>query len=543
MQVECKLQFKGIKDNIMKAVEYMQMLLDELEVRRIFMKSSEIKVIISNLMPIKQQIHPSEIRCCRDNALRDINHPFYTIYYKNKEVAFVGTAEELDKSIALVESEISREKQIKKNIFSINYLIPVCEKYNLVKIKERIERDYSHTKLIIYDPLLPRKNVSITLSSNYVNFDKAYNDLKTEIDALKLFSETFENYQKSAVYQMCKYFFKYLQNFFQTHSTIFMKAWDTITLDFLVSDPLKNSLFEKVKYNFSKDHELKFYIMSVTKMPIYPGANPSRLGLTKGTLVQIVKTVLNKQILFDPTLFSKNFQSIFNFTPMMPEEQKLVDSKFEFENISSFLAYYNPKRYSEKLKNHYGSEFESLDEEIQSRIMTQEELENEKRESRREKERRDEMSTAGFNNRFTKFTPKDERIGRLSRNSSESVRGSPRQPRGKIARKRSSSSSSVSRKREKDKEKEKDRERLFEKEKFDRDKERVDKEREKEKEKEREREKERDRDPRDPRKRFDTKRSNSRPRFRKQEIFTKKQIVESPVTSSPSKNYNRVNLS
>jgi hypothetical protein len=54
MQVECKLQFKGIKDNIMKAVEYMQMLLDELEVRRIFMKSSEIKVIISNLMPIKQ---------------------------------------------------------------------------------------------------------------------------------------------------------------------------------------------------------------------------------------------------------------------------------------------------------------------------------------------------------------------------------------------------------------------------------------------------------------------------------------------------------
>jgi hypothetical protein len=178
---------------------------------------------------------------------------------------------------------------------------------------------------------------------------------------------------------------------------------------------------------------------------------------------------------------------------MMLEEQKLVDSKFEFENISSFLAYYNPKRYSEKLKNHYGSEFESLDEEIRSRIMTQEELENEKRESRREKERRDEMLTAGFNNRFTKFTPKDERIGRLSRNSSESVRGSPRQPRGKIARKRSSSSSSVSRKREKNKEKEKDRERLFEKEKFDRDKERVDKEREKQKGERRKGERERQR--------------------------------------------------
>ena len=203
-----------MKENIIKSVEYIQTIIDELEVRRIYMKSSEIKVIIANLMPIKQQIHPSEIRCCRDNALRDINHPFYTIYYKNKEVAFVGTKAELDKSIAIVESEITREKQIKRNIFSVNYLIPVCDKYNLIKVKDRIERDYSHTKMIIYDPLLPRKNVSITLTSNYINFDKAYNDMKTEIDAMKLFSETFESYQKNAIYQMCKYFFKYLQNYF-----------------------------------------------------------------------------------------------------------------------------------------------------------------------------------------------------------------------------------------------------------------------------------------------------------------------------------------
>ena len=235
LKIECNLSFKGVKENIIRAVEYIQEMIDSLEVRRIYMKSSEIKVIISNLMPIKQQIHPSEIRCCRDNALRDINHPFYTIYYKSKEVAFVGTPEELDKSVALVENEITREKKIKRNIFSINYLIPVCDKYQLVKIKDRIERDYDHTKLIIYDPLLPRKNVSLTLTSNYINFDKAYNDMKSEIDALKLFSETFESYQKNAIYQMCKYFFKYLQNYFQTESTIFMKAWDTITMDFLAT--------------------------------------------------------------------------------------------------------------------------------------------------------------------------------------------------------------------------------------------------------------------------------------------------------------------
>ena len=154
MKTETKLVFKGMKENIVKAVDYIQSQLDELEARRIYMKSSEIKVIIANLIPIKQQIHPSEIRCCRDNALRDINHPFYTIYYKNKEVAFVGTASEVRKSIAIVESEIAREKRIKENIFSINYLIPECDKYKLTKIKERIERDYKQTKLIIYDPNL-----------------------------------------------------------------------------------------------------------------------------------------------------------------------------------------------------------------------------------------------------------------------------------------------------------------------------------------------------------------------------------------------------
>lgn len=73
-----------------------------------------------------------------------------------------------------------------------------------------------------------------------------------------------------------------------------MKAWDTITLDFLVSKPLTKSLFEKVKYNFSKDHELKFYILSVTQMPIHPKGNPARLGINKSTLIQIIKTILNK---------------------------------------------------------------------------------------------------------------------------------------------------------------------------------------------------------------------------------------------------------
>lgn len=54
MKIESKLVFKGMRDNIVRAVEYIQIQLDELEVRRVYMKSSEIKVIIANLIPIKQ---------------------------------------------------------------------------------------------------------------------------------------------------------------------------------------------------------------------------------------------------------------------------------------------------------------------------------------------------------------------------------------------------------------------------------------------------------------------------------------------------------
>ena len=85
------LKMKGIKDNILRAREYLQKIVNELTVCRKYMNTGEIKIIIANLIMIKQNIYPSEVRCCRDNALRDINHPFFTIYYKDKEVAFVGT--------------------------------------------------------------------------------------------------------------------------------------------------------------------------------------------------------------------------------------------------------------------------------------------------------------------------------------------------------------------------------------------------------------------------------------------------------------------
>lgn len=355
LNLECKMSLKGIKDNIILAVEYLQGILDELEVRRIYMSSSDIKIIIANLMPLKQQIHPSEIRCCRDNALRDINHPFYTIYYKDKEVAFVGTAEELDKSISLVENEIAREKQIKKNIFSLNFLIPVCDKRQLIKIKDSIEKVHDFTKLIIYDPLIPRKNVSLTLVSNYNNFNKAYEDLRDQIDEKQMFREQFDNYQKQTIYQMTKYFFKYLQNYFQTDSTIFMKAWDTMTLDFMgkCNDNISN--FKEILSLYIRDHELKFYILSVTQMCSVGGYK--HIGLVKRDVITICKLMINKAVFYDNSLFSRNYQSIFPFDSELP----------------NFLEYYKPKTYFD----YYSTDnIPTFEKNLRARLMTSDEIEN-----------------------------------------------------------------------------------------------------------------------------------------------------------------------
>lgn len=223
---------KGIKENIIRARDYLQSIVDDLRVYRKYMGSSEIKVIIANLITIKQNIHPSEVRCCRDNALRDINHPFFTIYYKDKEVAFIGTEKEIEFSMSIVENEIKRAKSLTKNTISLNYLLPICDKASVVEIKGELENEFRESKMIIYEPLHPRKNISITLSSTYERFDTTYQFMKDHIEKRNLFNEKFENYQIQTLYQMSKYFFKYLQNFFQTKSSIFMKAWDLLSSEF-----------------------------------------------------------------------------------------------------------------------------------------------------------------------------------------------------------------------------------------------------------------------------------------------------------------------
>ena len=284
---------KGRKEHIVEAHKHIISRLEKLVARRKYMARGDIKIIISKLGSIKKAINPTEIRCCRDNALRDINHPFYTIYYKDKEVAFIGTPEEVRKSERIVAKVIEENRKKEDNALSLNYLIPVCEKKVLIDIKTEAERAYPSNKMIIYDPLYPRKNVSITLTSSYSRFNDFLAYVRRKLDHSGLYTGNFDTYQVQMLYQMSKYFFKYLQNYIQTRSMVFMKSWDSITAEFN-EDALdyQSALFTLYK-NVIKDNEFRFYIIRVNSL--YTAERMQKLALTNLEFLQILKSTLKRK--------------------------------------------------------------------------------------------------------------------------------------------------------------------------------------------------------------------------------------------------------
>lgn len=315
------LILNGVKENIIRAKEKLAEYMSPLKVHRIYMTNQEIKVIINNLKTIKQEIHPGEIRCSRDNALRDINHPFHTIYYKDKEVALVGTEETIKEAIRAVHRDVSRDKEYAKHSFSLNYLLPECSKPTINDIKVKIEDDYRDmgAKLIVYEPQAPRKNVSLTLVANYDDFPKVYEALKKMIDSSNILNdfEKFEAYQNKLLYQMNKYFFKYLQNYFQTKSIIFMKTWETIASDYGPNCSKYNNSFRLTRSKYVRDHELKFYIISVNRLT--HGQQYKELSLDWKDVVLVLKSMVNKVVLSEPSMSVKNFQTVLHQSPGLRE--------------------------------------------------------------------------------------------------------------------------------------------------------------------------------------------------------------------------------
>lgn len=190
------ISIKGKPENVKRAHQAIRDRIGKLIVRRRYMTRSDIKIIINRVLYLKKEIAPAEIRCCRDNALRDINHPFYTIYYKDKEVALIGMEEEVRRAEEVIAKCIEHNRLKEENVVSLNYLIPVCNKSQLINIKNRLEKKYPGAKMIIYDPLHPRKNVSLTLSTTYRGFDSFLLDVRSTLDGHKLYQGLFDNYQK-----------------------------------------------------------------------------------------------------------------------------------------------------------------------------------------------------------------------------------------------------------------------------------------------------------------------------------------------------------
>lgn len=63
-----------------------------------------------------------------------------------------------------------------------------------------MEWKFPGNKMIVYDPLHPRKNVSITLTSTYDKFDTFLEFVKKELNVAGLFPKGFENYQITMLY-------------------------------------------------------------------------------------------------------------------------------------------------------------------------------------------------------------------------------------------------------------------------------------------------------------------------------------------------------
>ena len=58
-----------------------------------FCSKREITLILQNLASLKRRLQPVEFRVNKETMLKELNHPFYYIQYKDREVAIVGTEE------------------------------------------------------------------------------------------------------------------------------------------------------------------------------------------------------------------------------------------------------------------------------------------------------------------------------------------------------------------------------------------------------------------------------------------------------------------
>lgn len=82
----------------MRAFEDIKKRISMLEVERLYLNPYEIKTIVNNMMSLKKKPGMAEFRICREVPFKEVNHPFYYIQQKNKEITIIGTRPEIEKT-------------------------------------------------------------------------------------------------------------------------------------------------------------------------------------------------------------------------------------------------------------------------------------------------------------------------------------------------------------------------------------------------------------------------------------------------------------
>lgn len=196
-----------------------------------------------------------------------MNHPFFYIQQKNKEIAIVGTRGEIEKIRREILSFFEEPNRKEEYNFNISlFLAQPNHKSSLLSVKNSLEREISAIRMMIFDPTPPRKNMTLSFLGTRDNRQKAREFLFRKLEQMNRegkFSINLEHFQDQMNYQMTKYYFKYMQNALLTKDTAFMKSWDILNCYYYEEDP--NYMWKSVKKQLLVDYETLLYASFVLK--------------------------------------------------------------------------------------------------------------------------------------------------------------------------------------------------------------------------------------------------------------------------------------
>ncbi|CAD8135613.1 unnamed protein product [Paramecium pentaurelia] len=324
------IKIKGSKQNIEQTVSEIRNTLKTLCVQRLYISRSETKSVQQNMFQLKQN---AEIRISRDSVYnargeqtqRDINHPFFYIQYREKEVCLIGTLQQIQETSTAIKKLLEQEANNEKEMTYFTVLISPQYKESCKQVKQIIERSSSSTKVLLFEASHPRKNMTILvlcLRNQIIQTKQTFSDLIYQQCQLKL-----DQFQDQMSMQMCRYVFKYLQNTMMTNDMAFMKNWDLITPYFYQFNIMKyrESKFENwfVKRCYSsllRDYETQLYIQYCLGKEIQKNLTDHEQFLRKKNLIQLTKKIL---------------QAILGFK-RYPSDQITLDSGQQQETIKRF---------------------------------------------------------------------------------------------------------------------------------------------------------------------------------------------------------------